>query len=234
MSLTPEAQRQKRLRPLQDGPAGALRIHEIYASVQGESTHAGRPCVFVRTTACHLRCGYCDTAHAFNHGSWMTPDAIMEKVLSFGLPLVELTGGEPLLQAGIFPLMSAMCDCGLQVLLETSGSLPIESVDPRVCRIVDMKTPSSGEVSSNRYENLKDLRPHDEVKFVIGDRTDYLWSRVLMETYEISSRCTVLMGTVFGKLAEKDLAAWMVEDTVPARMQIQMHKYIWEPDRRGV
>jgi 7-carboxy-7-deazaguanine synthase len=164
----------------------------------------------------------------------MMPDAILEKVLSFGLPLVELTGGEPLLQPGVLPLMTAFCDRGLDVLLETSGSLPIESVDPRVCRIVDMKTPSSDEVAANRYENLKCLRSHDEVKFVIGDRTDYLWSRVLMETYDLSSCCTVLMGTVFGKLAEKDLAAWMVEDLVPARMQIQMHKYIWDPHRRGV
>lgn len=213
---------------------GGLVIHEIYASIQGESTYAGRPCTFVRTSGCHLRCGYCDTPHAFAQGEWRSHDDILREVEGHGLPLVELTGGEPLLQPEVLPLMKRLCDAGYTVLLETSGSLGIDDVDPRVVRIVDFKTPSSKELGANRYEIIPSLRPSDEVKLVLGSREDYLWAKNLVFEHELARRCTVLMGTVFGALAPRELVDWVVADRLPVRVQLQMHKVIWDPDARGV
>ena len=225
---------QKRLRPLARVPADGLLIHEIFASIQGESTYAGLPCTFVRTTACNLRCTYCDTRHAFVEGQPMTLGGIMAEVERLGLPLVEITGGEPLLQANAAPLMTQLCDAGYTVLLETSGSLDTRGVDVRVRKILDLKAPSSGEVEANFYDNLAALLPHDEIKFVLGDAVDYAWARQIMQTYRLAERCTVLMGPVFGKLEPSDLAAWLVADRLPVRMQLQLHKIIWDPQRRGV
>ncbi len=225
---------QKRLQPLEDVRAGELLIHEIYASIQGESTYAGLPCTFVRTTACNLRCSYCDTVQAFKGGESMSPDAVFMEVERLGIKLVELTGGEPLLQQAVYPLMTRFCDAGYTVLLETSGSLDISKVDARVIKIVDFKTPSSRESEANDYTNVQHLAETDEVKFVLGSREDYEWARALMAQYDLSERCHVLMGTVFGRLEPRDLVDWIVEDKLDVRMQLQMHKYIWDPKKQGV
>jgi 7-carboxy-7-deazaguanine synthase len=224
----------ERLRPLENAPDGFLKIHEIYLSVQGESTYAGVPCVFVRTTACHLRCSYCDTRHAFTQGAWMSYEDVLSKVRGYAVPCVEFTGGEPLLQEGVLGLMSVLCDDGKKVLLETSGSLDISRVDPRVVRIVDFKAPSSREEPSNAYANIALLRPHDEVKLVLGHREDYLWAKQLIEKHALHTRCTVLMGVVWGALQPQELVQWILEDALPVRLNVQMHKYVWDPKTRGV
>ena len=225
---------QKRLQPLEKVREGELLIHEIYASIQGESTYAGLPCTFVRTTACNLRCSYCDTYQAFKGGESMDEDSVFEEVERLGIRLVELTGGEPLLQEAVYPLMTRFCDAGYTVLLETSGSLDISRVDERVVRIVDFKTPSSRECGANRYENVAHLTERDEVKFVLGSREDYEWARALIQEHQLSKRCEVLMGTVFTRLEPKTLVDWIVEDKLDVRMQLQMHKYIWDPKKQGV
>ncbi|MCK5688870.1 radical SAM protein [Myxococcota bacterium] len=211
-----------------------LLIHEIFASVQGESSWAGLPCVFVRTSVCNLRCRYCDTRYAFEAGSVMSLEEVLAKALSYDLPLVEITGGEPLLQSAALSLMSQLCDAGKTVLLETSGSLSIRDVDSRVINIVDLKTPSSGEVDANDWDNLPLLKKTDEVKFVIGSREDYEWAKDVIKNHRLSEVCAVLMGAVFDALEPKDLAAWIVEDRLDVRFQLQLHKYIWEPDAIGV
>lgn len=217
-----------------DAAAPGLVVHEIYVSIQGESTHAGRPCTFVRLSACHLRCSYCDTPHAFGHGERMSREDVLRRVDALGVRLVELTGGEPLLQAEALPLMRELCDAGYEVLLETSGSLDIRPVDPRVKRIVDLKTPSSGEQGANRWDNLDALQPTDEVKIVISSREDYEWARAQISGRRIAERCVVLMGCVHDTVAPADLVAWMLEDRLPARFQLQMHKVVWDPNTRGV
>lgn len=209
-------------------------VHEIYASIQGESTYAGRPCVFVRLTACHLRCVWCDTPHAFYEGTRRPVEEVVREALGLGIPLVEVTGGEPLLQPGVLPLLAALADGGATVLLETSGALDIAPVDPRVVRIVDVKCPGSGEVARNRWENLEVLRPTDELKFVLADRADYEWACDVVRTRRLHERCTVLFGPVWGRLAPRDLAEWMVADRLPVRMQVQLHKFLWDPEARGV
>jgi len=209
-------------------------VNEIYASVQGESSHVGLPCVFVRLTACNLRCTWCDTEYAFHEGTRRTVEDVAREVEGFGIPLVEVTGGEPLLQPGVHPLMTRLADRGYQVLLETSGSIDIGPVDPRVHRIVDVKCPGSGEVERNRWENLEILRPTDELKFVIADRADYEWARDLLQTRDLTRRCPVLFGPVWGALEASQLAEWILEDKLPVRFQVQLHKYVWSPDRRGV
>ena len=229
-----DVQKNSRLALLQDVAAESLMIHEIYASIQGESSHAGLPCTFVRTSACHLRCRYCDTAHAFHTGQSMALEAIEDAVVALGHPLVEITGGEPLLQDNIHQLMTRLCDRGYQVLLETSGSLDISSVDSRVMRIVDMKTPFSGEESANLYENLQILRPGDEVKCVIADRQDYEWAKMLIGRYDLGARAKVLMGTVHGAMPDADLVQWILEDGLNVRFQLQVHKIIWDSKKRGV
>jgi 7-carboxy-7-deazaguanine synthase len=232
--LSQEQKYHKRLRSLEGIAPDTLMVHEIFGSIQGESTHAGLPCVFVRLTACNLRCTYCDTRHAFYEGRALTLTEIFQRIQMFGLPLVELTGGEPLLQPNALNLMTMLCDANFQVLLETSGSLDIRPVDPRVKRIVDLKTPGSGEQSANLLSNIEALRPQDEVKFVLCNRHDYEWAKNMITSYQLADRCALLMGAAFGELELFSLADWIVQDKLPVRMQLQLHKYIWDPDRRGV
>jgi len=212
-----------------------LVIHEIYASIQGESTFAGLRCAFVRTTGCNLRCAWCDTPQAFYGGTRMERKDVLAKALALGTPLVELTGGEPLLQPGVFPLMSELCDAGKTVLVETSGEADISHVDPRVHKIMDLKAPGSGESHRNRWSNLDHVRASDEIKFVLASREDYEWARTVLRERALPSRTpNILFSTVFGKLAARDVVAWVLEDALPVRVQLQMHKYIWSPDAQGV
>ncbi|QPJ66715.1 MAG: radical SAM protein [Candidatus Nitrohelix vancouverensis] len=210
-----------------------LRIHEIYKSIQGESTYAGLPCIFVRLTGCNLRCQWCDTTQAFYGGVDKTVEAVLEETERLDAPLVEITGGEPLLQAEVYPLMQSLLDRGQRVLLETSGSLSIEKVPQAVVKIVDMKCPASGEAEKNHYDNLKLLAPHDEVKFVIADRKDYEWSRDLVKQYALHSN-PVLFSPVFDQLAPRTLAEWILEDKLQVRLQSQLHKIIWDKNAVGV
>ena len=212
-----------------------LTINEIYRSIQGESTWAGLPCVFVRLTFCDLRCNYCDTAYAFYSGNKMTIPEVVERVLAFDCSLVEITGGEPLLQKSVLPLMEQLCDLGKTVLIETSGAHDISGIDRRVHRIMDLKTPGSGEAGRNRYENIPHLRRSDEVKFVIGSREDYLWSRRKIEEFDLVNRCgTVLFSPIFGRIQPRQIVEWLLEDNLRVRFQLQMHKFIWSPDTKGV
>ncbi len=212
-----------------------LTINEIYLSVQGESTWAGLPCAFLRLTACDLRCTYCDTEYAFYEGKKQTLGSILEKLLAFDCPLIEVTGGEPLLQKNVLPLMTALCDGGRTVLIETSGAHDIGKIDPRVHRIMDLKTPSSGECGRNLYANIDLLTDRDEVKFVLGSREDYEWAREQIRTRGLADRVrSVLLSPVFGKIDPREIVDWLLEDKLPVRFQLQMHKFIWEPRARGV
>ncbi|MFP3940965.1 MAG: 7-carboxy-7-deazaguanine synthase QueE [Acidobacteriota bacterium] len=210
-----------------------LRVTEIFHSIQGESTFAGRPCVFVRLTGCQMRCRWCDTEYAFHGGAWRSREEVLDEVAAFECPLVEVTGGEPLLQPGTPALLAALCDRGHEVLLETGGGLDIGGLDPRVRRIVDVKCPGSGEAQNNRWENLDLLRPTDEVKLVVADEKDYLWARRVVEEYELARRCPVLLSPVAGELEPRCLAEWILRDRLPVRFQIQVHKVLWG-DRPGV
>lgn len=210
-----------------------LRVTEIFHSIQGESTFAGRPCVFVRLTGCQMRCRWCDTEYAFYGGAWRSRDEVLDEVAALGCPLVEVTGGEPLLQPGTPPLLAALCDRGYEVLLETGGGLDVSGVDPRVRRILDVKCPGSGEVEHNRWENLELLRPTDEVKFVVADEADYLWARRIVQENGLDRRCPVLFSPVAGELEPRLLAEWILRDRLPVRFQIQVHKVLWG-DRPGV
>ncbi len=213
----------------------SLVIHEIYASIQGESTFAGLPCTFVRTTGCNLRCAWCDTTQAFYGGTRMPRADVLAKALATGTSLVELTGGEPLLQPGSFPLMTELCDAGRTVLVETSGEADVSNVDKRVHKIMDLKAPGSGESARNRWSNLDHIGAGDELKFVLSNRTDYEWMRATIETYSLASRTPhLLASTVFGKLATKQLVNWVMEDQLNVRVQLQMHKYVWAPEAQGV
>ncbi len=240
-----------------------LAVNEIYLSLQGESTFAGLPCVFVRLAACNLRCSYCDTAYAFDQGQKMTLSEVRAEVQRLarpfqaefaprGLPLVELTGGEPLLQSNALVLMRQLCDDGFTVLVETSGALDISPVDPRVRRIMDLKCPSSGEVSRNCWENLQHLRPTDEIKLVIGTREDYEWAKARIQEHQLGAKCALLMSWVHPLLPEqqnpalkpvppgqtpltrRELAERIIADALPVRFQAQLHKIIWPPEQRGV
>ena len=212
-----------------------VRVNEIFHSIQGESTWAGCPCVFVRLTGCNLRCTWCDTEYAFYEGRQMDVGEVAEKVDSFDCGLVEITGGEPLLQQGVHPLIDTLPVRGHAVLIETSGERDISGVDPRVVRIVDLKCPGSGESERNRWSNLEHLTLRDELKFVLSDRRDYEWARDVMRTHRLSERVNaVLLSPVFGKLEPSDLAAWILADRLVVRMQLQMHKHIWSPTARGV
>jgi len=211
-----------------------LVVNEIFHSIQGESSHTGRPCVFVRLTYCNLRCRWCDTAYAFEEGSRMTVPEILSRVKSFRCGLVEVTGGEPLMQDGVNDLFRALCDCGYEVMVETSGSLEIGGIDGRVKRIVDFKCPGSGMLKKNLWSNVAALTAQDEVKFVILDREDFDWAVGKIREHGIDRRCTVLMSVVFGELEPFELARWMLDEGVNARFQLQAHKYIWEPSARGV
>ncbi len=232
LGLAPELRR--RLKPLDSKPAGTLLVHEIYRSIQGESTFAGLPCVFVRLTACQMRCGYCDTVHAFTQGRvWALEDVVAE-VERLGDPLVELTGGEPLLQPEAYPLMTRLLDLGKTVLLETGGGIDTRAVDPRVRIILDVKTPGSGESEGNVWSNLDRIRPTDEVKFVLLDRGDFDWALEVIEKHALTGRCGVLVSAVHGALHPRTLAEWILESRLPLRLQLQLHKLLWGADARGV
>jgi 7-carboxy-7-deazaguanine synthase len=212
-----------------------LRVHEIYESIQGESSFAGLPCTFVRLSRCNLRCRWCDTPQAFEGGTQMARTEVLEKALSFGTPLVELTGGEPLLQEGAIPLLRELCDAGRTVLLETSGERDISQVDPRVHRIMDLKAPGSRESERNRWENIADLSKRDEVKIVLADRADYEWAKDVIAKHDLAARVNeVLLSPVWGELDPKALVKWVLEDALPVRVQLQMHKVIWDADTQGV
>ena len=218
-----------------EAKAPTLKINEIYQSIQGESTWAGLPCIFIRLTACDLRCTYCDTEYAFYEGKKRLVSEILAEVLAMDCPLVEVTGGEPLLQKNVLPLMASLCDSGRTVLIETSGAHDIATIDPRVHRIMDLKCPDSGESSRNRFENIPHLTSRDEVKFVIGSRIDYEWTREQIATHNLAARCgCVLLSPVFGRIEPWEIVDWMLADKLPARFQVQMHKMIWEPRARGV
>jgi len=223
----------QRLIPLASKPPGQLLIHEIYRSIQGESTFAGLPCVFVRLAVCGQRCAWCDTPHAFTQGTVWVPEAVVQRVQSYHCPLVEVTGGEPLLQEEVFPLMSRLADLG-EVLLETSGAYDVSRVDPRVHIIMDLKCPGSGEMANNRWENLKALKPADQIKFVIASPEDFAWAAEAIRTHALDRRFTVLLSPVFGAVTPLQLATWLLESRLQVRMQLQMHKYIWDPQQRGV
>jgi 7-carboxy-7-deazaguanine synthase len=212
-----------------------VRINEIFHSIQGESTWAGSPCVFVRLTGCNLRCSWCDTEYAFHEGSQMEIAEVAEKVAGFGCGLVEITGGGPLLQQSVHPLIAMLLERGHTVMIETSGERDISVVDPHVIRIVDLKCPGSGESARNRWSNVEHLTRRDELKFVLADRNDYEWARDALNAHRLSERVNaVLMSPVFGQLEPADLAAWILEDRLAVRMQLQMHKHIWSPTARGV
>ena len=213
----------------------SLTINEIYHSIQGESTWAGRPCVFVRLTFCDLRCNYCDTEYAFYEGKKCPVPEIAAEVAKFKCSLVEITGGEPLLQKNALPLMTMLCDAGHTVLLETSGAHDISPVDPRVHRIMDLKTPGSGEVEKNLWSNIDHLNKRDEVKFVIGSRDDYEWSREKLSRFDLSTRChAVLFSPIFGRIDPREIVEWILADRLDVRFQLQMHKFIWSPTQRSV
>jgi 7-carboxy-7-deazaguanine synthase len=223
-----------------DTPATAqsetnLVINEIFLSIQGESTHAGRPCAFVRLTGCNLRCNYCDTEYAFHEGRRMSVGEIIARLDGYGCRLVEITGGEPLLQDGVHGLIEALLARGYTVMIETSGASDVSPLDARVIKIMDLKCPGSGEASRNLWSNLGHLSARDEIKFVISDRADYEWARATIREHHLESRVNaVLLSCAFGRLEPARLAAWMLEDRLPARLQLQMHKHIWPPDTRGV
>lgn len=204
-----------------------LRVTEIFLSLQGESTTQGLPTSFIRLTGCPLRCSYCDTAYAFTGGQRMSIEQILSAVTGNGVPQVTVTGGEPLAQAGCPGLLTALCDAGYQVSLETSGALPIEHLDPRVTRVMDLKTPSSGESSRNHHANLTALGARDQIKFVIGDRADYDWAREQISQHQLAQRCELLMLPVFERLTPTQLADWILTDRLPVRLQIQLHKAVW-------
>lgn len=212
-----------------------LKINEIFHSIQGESTKAGLPCVFVRLTYCNIRCVYCDTEYAFYEGSDRSIDDIIAEVRSYKCNLVEITGGEPLVQENVHILMKELCDLGFEVLIETGGSLPIENIDSRVKVIMDIKTPYSKMEKKNRYENIQYLKLNDEVKFVIGSRDDYEWVKEMIGKYDLVKKAEqVLLSPVFDKVENVQLAEWILQDKLDVRFQLQMHKYIWHPEARGV
>ena len=209
-----------------------LTVNEVYASVQGESSFAGLPCVFIRLTGCALRCVWCDSEFTFTQGTRRTIDDVLAEVRGHHLPLVEVTGGEPLLQKNVHVLIGALLDEGKTVLLETGGDQDISAVDPRAVVIMDAKCPGSGMMDRMDWANLDRLRPHHEVKFVIADRADYEWSRELIAKHRLDRRARLLMGCVFGRVDPGNVVAWIMDDRLPVRFQLQLHKVIWEPDER--
>ena len=211
-----------------------MRITEIYTSIQGETQYAGLPCTLVRTTGCDLRCGYCDSAFAFHGGKDMTLEEIMAEVSRLGAPLVLLTGGEPMLQRELPELAGRLLSAGYRVMIETSGAHALDALPAGVVRVIDMKAPGSGESHRNRLDLLRDLRPGDAVKFVLVDEADYTWAAELIREQELGGRAEVLLSPVHGRLDPKNLVEWMLRDRLPARLNLQLHKYIWDPVARGV
>lgn len=208
-----------------------LRISEIFYSLQGEARTVGIPTVFVRLTGCPLRCGYCDTTYAFQGGEWMEMSEVLQQVASYQPRFVTVTGGEPLAQKNCLPLLSQLCDQGYEVSLETSGALDVSQVDPRVVKVMDIKTPGSGEEVKNLWSNLECLLPHDQVKFVLCHRDDYLWAKDKLSQHALSEKCEVLFSASQGELSPRELADWIVEDNLPVRFQIQLHKYLWDEEQ---
>jgi len=215
-------------------PSQRLRVTEIFTSVQGESTVAGTPCVFIRLTGCNLRCSWCDTTYSFQGGGWQTIGELLAAVAATGQRLVEVTGGEPLLQAGCVDLLQALVDQGYDVMLETSGSLSIAKVPAAVRVILDLKPPGSGEVARNLWENLPLLQPHHELKFVLADRVDYEWMRDVIRDHELVGRVPLLVSPVWETLPPRELVAWILADRLPVRLNLQLHKVIWDPATTGV
>jgi 7-carboxy-7-deazaguanine synthase len=211
-----------------------LKINEIYHSIQGESSKSGLPCVFVRLTYCNLRCIYCDSEYTFYEGEDKSIEEILNEVKKYNCNLVEVTGGEPLVQKESLDLMKSLCDEGFEVMLETGGSLSIKDVDDRVMIIMDLKCPSSKMEKKNLYENIAFLKPEDEVKFVIGSREDYDWSKEIISRYDLRGKCKILFSAVFDELEPVILVKWIIEDKLDVRYQLQMHKYIWHPETKGV
>jgi 7-carboxy-7-deazaguanine synthase len=221
------------LRQLSQVDTARLRIREIFLSLQGESTRVGLPTVFIRLVGCPLRCGYCDTEYAFRGGEYLDVAAIVGQVAGYQVRDVTVTGGEPLAQPACLVLLAQLCDEGYRVSLETSGALDISKVDKRVVRVMDLKTPASGEVEKNRYQNLQHLTSGDQVKFVICDRSDYQWAREQLDQYQIAARCEVLFSPAAGRQDARQLAEWILQDRLPVRFQVQLHKILWgdEPGR---
>lgn len=211
-----------------------LRVTEIFYSIQGESTYAGRPCVFVRLTGCPLRCTWCDSEYTFSGGTVLTQEEVLAQARAYICSLVEVTGGEPLHQPEALRLIQALCAEGYEVLVETSGAIDISRVDPRARIILDIKCPASAMTNRMHWDNLRHLTGKDEAKFVIKDHADYEWARSLVHQFNLGPRCTVLFGPVFGKLEPRQLAEWILADRLPVRFQIQLHKYVWGPDAKGV
>lgn len=205
----------------------SLRISEIFYSLQGESTRVGLPSVFIRLTGCPLRCTYCDTTYAFSGGNTQTLDEIMQQVATYATSYVCVTGGEPLAQKGCLTLLKALCDAGYSVSLETSGALDVSSVDPRVSKVLDIKTPASGEMSKNMWANIAHLNAHDEIKFVLCDEADYCWATQILKEHQLTEKCTVLFSPAQGQLEARDLAEWILRDNLPVRLQVQLHKLLW-------
>ncbi len=211
-----------------------LKINEIFKSIQGESSYSGLPCIFIRLTGCNLRCGYCDTEYAFYDGKQMSVDEIMRAIAPYKIDLVEITGGEPLLQEEVYPLMEKLLEKGYKVLLETAGSLSVKKVPGPVVKIMDVKCPGSGEASKNNLDNLACLTAQDEVKFVILDRKDYEWSREFIQRHAVHEKNRVIFSPVYDRLSLQDLAEWVLQDGLPVRLQTQLHKVIWGKDAIGV
>lgn len=214
--------------------SNTVKICEIFASIQGESTFAGLPCVFVRLSGCNLRCGYCDTVYAYEEGEIMTCEDVILSVRSYGVALAEITGGEPLLQEGSLALVTRLVDEGFRVLVETNGSMSIASLDPRAVVIMDVKCPSSGMSGTTDLSNIPRLRATDEVKFVLSGREDYEWAKTFMTAHALQDKCTVLFSPVYGVLSPAQLAGWIVSDRITVRLNLQLHKYMFGPDARGV
>ncbi len=212
----------------------SLTVNEVFFSIQGEGTRAGLPCVFVRLTGCPLRCVWCDTAYAFHEGQRREEDALVEEIERFPCRLVQVTGGEPLAQPAAFPFIARLLDRGWQVLVETSGHIALDPLDPRAVAVMDVKAPGSGETHRMEWRNLELLKPTDEVKLVILDRADYEWSRDLVRERRLAERCTVLFSAVHGRLDSGQLARWVLDDGLPVRVQVQLHKYLWPGVERGV
>ncbi len=211
-----------------------MKVCEIFTSIQGESTFSGLPCSFVRFTGCNLRCAYCDTRYAYEDGYDMTENEILQRIGSAGLNLVAITGGEPLLQDEVYHVIQALLDDGRRVLVETNGSLSIREVDRRASVILDIKTPGSGMSDRMDFSNLDDIRTHDEIKFVVAGRDDYDWARDIVHSFNLLQKCTVLMSPAFGIVRPEDLVRWMIEDRLAVRLNLQLHKYVFDPNKRGV
>jgi 7-carboxy-7-deazaguanine synthase len=211
-----------------------LKVNEIFKSIQGESSYVGLPCAFVRLTGCHLRCTWCDTAYAFHEGTDMTVEEVVQKVEAMGVKFFELTGGEPLLQEDAFELVRRLCDLNYTILIETSGAVDLSGLDPRSIKIMDIKCPSSGMTDKMIWENLNHLSPRDEVKFVIKDHIDFDWAKDIIRKYQLAKKVHLLFSPVFHELESQTLAEWILKENLPVRMQLQIHKYIWSPETRGV